>query len=235
MAGFEADFTAGQARFDSGAYLDAVALWIAAAARLPEVTAHRGHRLAVYQYVADAYARGLVGVEEVEPLSAAVAALDAYCEGFTRAYGTETPIDPKIASTRAELQLRLDAALATRGPQPQRPSDRPNNPAPAPSGPSRGARDGMTIAGGALLGAGVALVVLDDREYKPTCSGANIDADMDCKFLFNTGPLGAAMLGVGAIVGTLGAVALYRNRGRKAAGKPSARVMPAGFGLAGQF
>ena len=52
MADFEADFTAGQARFDSGAYLDAVALWIAAAARLPEVTAHRGHRLAVYQYVA---------------------------------------------------------------------------------------------------------------------------------------------------------------------------------------
>lgn len=93
---------------------------------------------------------------------------------------------------------------------------------------------GLTT-GIALLGAGVALVVLDDREYKPTCSGANIDADMDCKFLFNTGPLGAAMLGVGAIVGTLGAVALYRNRGRKAAGKPSARVMPAGFGLAGQF
>ena len=32
MADFEADFTAGQARFDSGAYLDAGALWIAAAA-----------------------------------------------------------------------------------------------------------------------------------------------------------------------------------------------------------
>lgn len=160
MADFEADFTAGQARFDSGAYLDAVALWIAAAARLPEVTAHRGHRLAVYQYVADAYARGLVGVEEVEPLSAAVAALDAYCEGFTRAYGTESPIDPKIATTRAELQLRLDAAIAARGPQQQRPSDRPKNPAPATSGPSRGARDGMTIAGGALLGLGVGAAVL---------------------------------------------------------------------------
>lgn len=93
---------------------------------------------------------------------------------------------------------------------------------------------GLTT-GLALVGAGVALAVLDDREYKPTCSGANIDADMDCKYLYNTGPLGAAMLGVGAIVGTLGAVALYRNRGRKAAGKPSARVVPAGFGITGQF
>ena len=102
----------------------------------------------------------VVGVEEVEPLSAAVAALDAYCEGFTRAYGTESPIDPKIATTRAELQLRLDAAIAARGPQQQRPSDRPKNPAPATSGPSRGARDGMTIAGGALLGLGVGAAVL---------------------------------------------------------------------------
>jgi hypothetical protein len=86
-----------------------------------------------------------------------------------------------------------------------------------------------------LLGAGVALVVLDDRPYKANCSGANVDADMDCKFLFNTGPLGAAMIGVGAILGTLGAVALARNRGRKAAGKPSAYVVPTGFGFAGQF
>jgi hypothetical protein len=92
------------------------------------------------------------------------------------------------------------------------------------------------LAGGiALLGAGVALAVLDDREYKPNCTGANVDADMDCKFLFNTGPLGAAMIGVGAILGTLGAVALIRNRGRKAASKPSAHVMPAGFGIVGRF
>ena len=64
---------------------------------------------------------------------------------------------------------------------------------------------------------------------------ANVDADMDCKFLYNTGGLGAAMLGVGAVLGTLGAVALYRNRGRKAAAKPSARIMPTGLGIAGQF
>ncbi len=90
-------------------------------------------------------------------------------------------------------------------------------------------------SGLALLGAGVALVILDDREYKPNCSGANVDADMDCKYLFNTGAIGAAMLGVGAVLGTLGAVALYRNRGLKAKGKASARLMPAGLGFRAQF
>lgn len=106
-----------------------------------------------------------------------------------------------------------------------------------PGNPKTRALGAVGLAGGlALLGAGVALTVLDDRPYKGNCSGANIDADMDCKFLFNTGPLGAAMIGVGAILGTLGAVALYRNRGRKQVeGKPSARLMPRGLGFAGQF
>lgn len=105
-----------------------------------------------------------------------------------------------------------------------------------PGNPKNRALGAAGLAGGlALLGAGVALVILDDREHKPTCTGANVDADMDCKFLYNTGPLGAAMLGVGAVLGTLGAVALYRNRGRKAEGKPSARIMPRGLGVAGQF
>jgi len=105
-----------------------------------------------------------------------------------------------------------------------------------PGNPKTRALGAAGLAGGlALLGAGVALVILDDRDYKANCSGANVDADMDCKFVFNTGPLGAAMLGVGAVLGTLGAVALYRNRGRKAEGKPSARLLPRGFGFAAQF
>jgi len=160
MAAFEAAFEAGQARYDSGEYLDAVALWIAAAARLPEVSAHRGHRLAVYQYVADAYARGLVDVTEVEPLRAAVSALDTYCEGFTRAYGTETPLDPKIAATRAELQRRLDAALAARGPQTERPRTRSERPAPAPTAPVQRPWEGVAIGGSVLLGLGLGAAAL---------------------------------------------------------------------------
>ena len=105
-----------------------------------------------------------------------------------------------------------------------------------PGNPRSRALGAAGVAGGvALLAAGVALVVLDDSEYKPNCSGENIDADMHCKYLYNTGPLGAVMIGVGAILGTLGAVALYRNRGAKPAAKLRARVMPRGFGIAGQF
>lgn len=222
LAAFEADFTAGQARFDSGDYLDAVTLWIAAAARLPEVTAHRGHRLAVYQYVADAYARGLDGVDEVEPLSAAVAALDLYCEGFTRAYGTETPIDPKIAATRATLKLRLDAALAARGPQPERRDDRPQNPSPAPTRPARGGSEGMAIAGGALLGLGVgagALAVLgaargrglEDRFDDPANRCPLVEPQGLCADLYSDGKRSNGLAIAGTVLAPLllgGGVAL---------------------------
>jgi len=154
LAAFEADFTAGQARFDSGEYLAAAELWIAGAARLPEVTAHREHRLAVYRYVADAYTRALVDVNAVEPLAAAVAALDAYCEGFTRAYGTETALDPKIARTRAELRRRLDAALAEQAAQAE-PAEGPAAPPPSPPRPAPRPWKALTAGGGLLLGLGL--------------------------------------------------------------------------------
>jgi hypothetical protein len=91
------------------------------------------------------------------------------------------------------------------------------------------------LSGGLLLLAtGVSLLVLDDLEYKPNCSGANKDAQDDCRYLYNTGPLGGVLIGVGAIVGTLGAVALHRNRGAKA-DKRRAHLTPRGLGIAGRF
>jgi hypothetical protein len=159
MAAFETGFNAGQASFDSGEYLAAVELWITAAARLPEVTAHREHRLAVYQYVADAYARGLAEETEVEPLGAAVAALDAYCEGFTRSYGTETPLDPKIDRIRADLRRRLDAALAIRALQVAS-QQRAARPPPTAPRPAPKPWKGLTIGGGVLLGLGLGAVAL---------------------------------------------------------------------------
>ncbi|MBA3549792.1 MAG: hypothetical protein H0T76_25205 [Nannocystis sp.] len=159
MAAFEAGFTAGQASFDSGEYLAAVELWITAAGRLPEVTAHREHRLAVYQYVADAYARGLADETEVEPLGAAVAALDAYCEGFTRSYGTETPLDPKIVRILADLRGRLDAAVAIRELQ-AAPQEGAGRPPPITLVPAPKPWKGLTIGGGILLGLGLGAVAL---------------------------------------------------------------------------
>ncbi|HEY0136771.1 MAG TPA: PEGA domain-containing protein, partial [Nannocystis sp.] len=90
------------------------------------------------------------------------------------------------------------------------------------------------LGGGlALLGAGIALLVLDDKPYKANCSGENVDKDMDCRFLFNTAPLGGALIGVGAVLATLGAVALYRNRGAKAPRR--AMLRPGGLGVVGRF
>ena len=103
-----------------------------------------------------------------------------------------------------------------------------------PGNPKSRALGAAGLGGGlALLGAGVALLVLDDRPYRANCTGENVDAQMDCRFVFNTGPLGGALLGVGAILGTLGAVALYRNRGARSSQR--AHVRPGGLGVVGRF
>lgn len=102
-----------------------------------------------------------------------------------------------------------------------------------PGNPKSRALGAVGLAGGLLLlGAGVGLVAIDDREYKKTCVGDGVDADGDCKSLFGTGPLGAVLIGVGAILGTVGVVALVRNRN---ANPKRAALMPTGLGLAGRF
>lgn len=104
-----------------------------------------------------------------------------------------------------------------------------------PGNPKSRALGAAGLSGGlAVLIAGVTLVVLDDMPYRANCSGENIDAQDDCKFLYGTGPLGAVLIGVGAIVGTVGAVALHRNRGARADGK-RAQIGPRGFGIGGRF
>ncbi len=107
-----------------------------------------------------------------------------------------------------------------------------------PGNPKTKALGAAGLAGGLLLlGAGVALVALDDTPYKPTCKGDGVDADGDCKSLYGTGPLGSVLIGAGAILGTIGAVALYRHRGArldKHKGKRSV-VVPTGLGVAGRF
>ncbi|MBL8969361.1 MAG: hypothetical protein JNK56_02210, partial [Myxococcales bacterium] len=50
---------------------------------------------------------------------------------------------------------------------------------------------------------------------------------------------GSVLIGVGAILGTIGTVALIRNRGAKqgerAAKKQRAAIVPTGLGIAGRF
>ena len=103
-----------------------------------------------------------------------------------------------------------------------------------PGNPKSRALGAAGLAGGlVMLGAGIALVALDDAPYKKTCVGDGVDADGDCKSLYGTGPLGSVLIGVGAILGTIGTVALIRNRKPKKSER--AMIVPTGLGLAGRF
>lgn len=107
-----------------------------------------------------------------------------------------------------------------------------------PGNPRTRALGAAGVAGGILLiGGGIGLVILDDFEYKKNCDGVNKDADGDCKYVYNTGPLGAVLIGAGAILGTLGAVALHRHRGATPARTKQERafVVPRGLGVMGRF
>lgn len=103
-----------------------------------------------------------------------------------------------------------------------------------PGNPKWRALGGASLGGGvALLGVGITLLALDDRPFEKRCTGGNMDADGDCRWLYNTGWGGAALAVTGAVLATLGIMALVRNR----APRPTrqARVLPVGLGLVGRF
>ena len=117
---FEAGYIEGQAALDRGAPLEAARLWLAASRHLPETTPNRSNRAALFEYIADAFQQGLQGEADVTALREAVTALDDYCEGHIRAYGTETPLSPKITRARDALRARLETAEAAVGePEPE--------------------------------------------------------------------------------------------------------------------
>ncbi|WAS92451.1 PEGA domain-containing protein [Nannocystis punicea] len=103
-----------------------------------------------------------------------------------------------------------------------------------PGNPRSRALGGAALGGGvALLGAGVALLALDDMPFKKRCSGTEVDADGDCRWLYNTGWGGAALAVSGAVLLTLGIVALVRNRAPRPS--RSAVVLPTGLGVMARF
>jgi hypothetical protein len=162
LAAFEVGFTEGQAKFDRGEYLEAARTWLAAAANLPEKTVNRDNRVAVYEYIVDAFMRGLAGSTEPEALREAVTALDAYVDGFTRSYGTETALSPKIVAARDEFRARLTAAEgAEKDPKPPDTTSDvppgggdelpPDEPPPPPGKPGLG----LMVGGGVMIGLGL--------------------------------------------------------------------------------
>ncbi|MFV8750762.1 PEGA domain-containing protein [Nannocystaceae bacterium ST9] len=90
----------------------------------------------------------------------------------------------------------------------------------------------------AAIGGGVALTFMHDRPYKlgGKCSGDNIDAQGDCKFLYNTKWEGLAVGLVGGALLTLGiAVLVTTAKGKGKKGEAAMRrmkVSPSGVGIA---
>lgn len=102
----------------------------------------------------------------------------------------------------------------------------------------RGAGWGLLAAGLPIAAAGVALLALDGRPYRGRCSGNDIDANGECRFLFDTDWGGAGALAAGTLLATAGVMLLLRTRDRtrgKAKAKARARLEPAGLGVRGSF
>ena len=115
------------------------------------------------------------------------------------------------------------------------PPDRVEGPADAGPAPKR--RDSKVIAGGSLLGVGVASVVagsvlvgIHARPITGDCADDNVDGDGDCRFLHDTRTGGAVALAVGGVALVTGAVLVGLSvRGRRSNRRAAVRLRPGGF------
>jgi hypothetical protein len=92
--------------------------------------------------------------------------------------------------------------------------------------------------GVALIGAGIALLVLNDRPIESRCTGENVDADNDCKYLHDTMAGGIGLTVGGAVVAGVGVGLLVWGMKRgKAQPSATARlgVTRNGLMLSGRF
>lgn len=250
QADFEAGFIAGQQQFDGGQYVEAARTWSKAAANLKESAKHKDNRQAVFEYIAEAWTKGLAGADDVAQLREAVQELDGYCKGFTVAYGTESPVLPKIVAARDALQERLKAAETTSPTNPEGPTDAPSDKQPdVPDEPTGGGPKwkGLAIGGGVALGVGVGLVVVGavggakgqavEKDFTamscdPAMPSAGTCADLaDKGKTMNTLAIAGGVAG-GVLVIT-GAVLLGLGLKRKAAVKQQAFAPAFGPGFVG--
>lgn len=245
---FEAGFVEGQAQFDRGEWLAAARTWLAAARNLPESAANRDNRVAIYEYIADAFQQGLRGSTDVAALREAATALQDYCDGFTRAFGTEGALSPKIAGARDDLQTRLRAAEAAAAPTAEptpgpAPEPGPEAPAPAPARPWKG----LAIGGGVMLALGVGGFALAgafaargrslQRQFDDPANDCRLSDPVGaCATFLADGKTSNGVTIAGVVAGTLllgGGVALLvtglRRRARSGAPPPIAPVFAPGF------
>lgn len=154
LAAFEAGFSAGQDLFDRGDYRGAARTWVDTAEHLPESSTNRSNRVAVYQYIADAFTRGLADSREPDAIREAASALDAYCEQFVRVHGSVDELSPKIVAARDDFHRRLAELEAPPPVPPGAPVEVRDVRDSPPAGRAPRAWRGPQVTGGVLLGLG---------------------------------------------------------------------------------
>lgn len=80
---------------------------------------------------------------------------------------------------------------------------------------------------------GLPLIAIDGQPFTDDCSGADVDAAGNCRYVFETRWGGAGLLAAGAVLTTVGAMLLLRTRARRS--RPRASVSPFGLGLRAAF
>ncbi len=260
LAAFEAGFTEGQAQYDRGEFLAAARTWVRAADRLRETTANRDNRSAVYEYAADAFIRGLTGANDPIGLREAVTALRIYCDGFTRAYGTETTISARITGPRDVLERQLVETEAAQRPATDAP---PSEPGDGPSGdpvqpaPRGKPWKGLASIGGVAIGLGLGAAVLAgvggargrsfEAKFDDPANMCVLAApSAECAEFYDAGKTSNTMTIAGAVMAPLlvgaGVALLVVGLKRRAAGRETqAGVVPtlapgfAGLSMSGRF
>lgn len=209
LAAFERGFAEGQDLLDQGQPAAAARRWKTAADLLPETTANRDQRAGIYEYIASAYTQALASDTSLELLREASTVFDDYIAGYTRAYGTETPKNPKLVATQQDLAWRRVEAETAAGEAPREaPGPRPGPaPEPTPSEPAPRPWKPLVISGAVLVGVGGLAVlggglgVLQSRkhndEYNRDCMEG--DTSPACTTLYQKGQ-DANRLAVGGFV-----------------------------------
>ena len=85
----------------------------------------------------------------------------------------------------------------------------------------------------ALFGKGIGLLSVPPRPYEKKCEGENIDANGECRYLFDMHWVGASLAVIGAVATTIGVVFLIRHKKMKL--KLQAQLGWTHLGVRGQF
>ncbi len=163
MVAFDTGFRNGQEQFDRGDFLAAARTWTATAALLRETPETRNNRVAIFEYIADAYQRLLTNGASEPVLREALEVLDAYSEDFIAAY-PDAEVPPRVQEARAKFHAILDVegtpreeTEPDREPTPLLVPAKPPPYHPRPTATSRRWK-GLVAGGGLVLGGGVAML-----------------------------------------------------------------------------